>query len=96
MFEDIKVEIVKRRQSPNQSAINKNPWQIKFPNDISKYEYSLNGWTGNKDMKQQLKLCFASLKEAIDYAEKYHLTYIVRPEKEKKLKAKFYQDNFLD
>jgi hypothetical protein len=52
------------------------------------------GWTGNADMSRQVRLEFASKCEALDYANRQGLDFVVIEPKAKKLRTKSYSDNF--
>ncbi len=54
----------------------------------------LMGWTGSTDMRAQIKLSFDTKEEAIAYAERHGIPYIVREPKSRKPVKKTYADNF--
>lgn len=71
-------------------------WHIRFDEsqDDAEFIESLMGWTGSKNTQQQVKLRFESKEEAIAYAEREGLEYIVKEPKLRKLIKKSYADNF--
>jgi len=54
----------------------------------------LTGWAGSGDVRDQVKLSFATLDAARAYADKHGLSYHVVPPAERKLKLQAYADNF--
>jgi hypothetical protein len=51
------------------------------------------GWTSG-DTSTQVKLRFDTLEEAVDYAKRNGLTYVVQPETPVRMQKKSYSDNF--
>ena len=95
MLDNISVVIYRPTQSASQSGFKKyEHWKIKFPTDISKYNYNFIGWTGSKDTKQQLNLTFPSKQEAISFAKKRNWKYQIIEPKKRKIIAKSYATNF--
>jgi hypothetical protein len=69
-------------------------WVLEYAPEVPKTIDPLMGWTSSSDMKQQLRLEFASKEEAVAYAERNGVAYeIDEPEPERVLK-KSYADNF--
>ena len=60
------------------------------PRDID----PLMGWTSSSDMSQQIKLRFDSKEDAIAYAERNGIDYIVNEPADRKMIKKSYADNF--
>ena len=54
----------------------------------------LMGWTSSTDMQSQVKLSFATKEEAIAYAERNGIPFMVQEEEPRKLVKKAYADNF--
>jgi len=52
------------------------------------------GWTGSKDMRQEIKLKFDNLEEAIAYAKSQGFSYTVEQPNLRKVEPKSYSDNF--
>ena len=71
-----------------------NLWQLEFePNEAQRAD-PLMGWAGSGDTQGQVRLGFATLDDAKDYAERQGIAYVVVPAPEKKLKLQSYADNF--
>ena len=95
MLENIEVTIYRLDKSATQSAnSSKQKWKIKFPNDLSKFNYELMNWTGSRDMKQELNLIFQNKNHAINFAEKNNWKYKVKEPNIKRVIKKSYDDNF--
>ncbi len=71
-----------------------NDWVLEFEAEAPRETDPLMGWTSSGDMKQQLKLKFASREEAESYANRKGLAYQVIEPKKPSAKAKSYADNF--
>ena len=56
---------------------------------------SLMGWTGSDDTSQQVKLSFATRQQAIAYARRRGLAYVVDEPQSRTVKPKSYADNFI-
>jgi len=69
-------------------------WVLEYDAEAARSIDPLMGWTGSGDMKQQLKLRFATKEDAIAYAERNHIPYQVNAPKTPKPIAKAYADNF--
>jgi hypothetical protein len=54
----------------------------------------LMGWTSTTDTSTQVKLTFASKEEAIAYAQKHGIAYVVQAETPARMQKKSYSDNF--
>jgi NADH dehydrogenase len=56
----------------------------------------LMGWTGQTDMNGQVKLHFASKEEAVDYAQRHKLPFVVSEPKARRhvVRPKGYGQNF--
>ncbi len=69
-------------------------WVLDFEPEAAKSADPLMGWTSSSDMKGQIRLFFASKEEAIAYAERKGLAYVVTEPKERAVKTMSYSDNF--
>ena len=69
-------------------------WILEHEPTTAKYQEPLMGWTGNADMKRQVKLRFESREEAIAYARREGLAYRVVEPPKKVFQPKSYSDNF--
>jgi hypothetical protein len=57
---------------------------------------NLMGWSGGRDIKQQIKLKFNSLNDLERYAEQNKISLEIIQPKEKKVIIKSYSDNFIN
>lgn len=69
-------------------------WVLEYKRESKHIVDNLMGWQGGKDMNQEIKLKFGSKEEAVAYAQKNNIDYILKEPKESKLKIKQYADNF--
>jgi hypothetical protein len=69
-------------------------WQLDYDPEEPRQIESLMGWTSSADMKQQLRLRFATSEEAIAYCERLGIPYRVLPEKQPARQIIAYSDNF--
>ena len=53
------------------------------------------GWTGSDDTTQQVKLSFATKQQAIAYAKRKGLAYVVEEPQSRPTRPKSYADNFI-
>ncbi len=69
-------------------------WLLEFDQDSPRQIDPLMGWTSSADMKQQLRLCFATMEEAVAYAEREGIAYRVEEPHAVARRAMSYSDNF--
>lgn len=69
-------------------------WVLEFSKTSAKQVDELMGWQGGSDMKQEIRLKFESKEEAVGYAERQNLDYIVKEPKKRKVTIQAYADNF--
>lgn len=69
-------------------------WMLEFDQEAPRSVEPLMGWTSSSDMKQQLRLYFATKDDAIAYAEKNGIAYTVEPEHRPARRRIAYADNF--
>jgi len=69
-------------------------WLLEYELEAARTVEPLMGWTSATDMRQQLKLAFATKEEAIAYAERNAIAYQVSEPKVKSPKSMSYSDNF--
>ena len=82
--------------SATQSGPGSDMWRLDFEPELPRSIEPLMGWTSSGDMRQQVRLNFATKEEAIAYAERNGLTYRVE-EPRPNLAARrgvSYSDNF--
>ena len=56
---------------------------------------SLMGWTGSDDTTAQVALSFPSKEEAVAYAKRRGLSYVVDEPRDRRVRPKSYADNFI-
>ena len=89
------VTIFKPAQSATQSGLGKsNSWKMKFPCDVTKYDYKLMSWSGTRDPYAQLNLNFPSKETAINFAESRSFDYKIVEPQIKLVRKKSYSENF--
>ena len=69
-------------------------WRLEYEPEQPRAIEPLMGWTSSGDMKQQLTLHFDTKEEAVAYAEREGIPYILEAPQERKLQPKAYADNF--
>ncbi|MCD2314633.1 ETC complex I subunit [Sphingomonas sp. IC-11] len=69
-------------------------WQLEFEPREAQRPDPLTGWAGSGDTQGQVRLGFATLEAAKEYADREGIAYVVVPAPEKKLKLQSYADNF--
>jgi hypothetical protein len=91
----MQVRIFKQPKNPMQSGRgNTRRWVMEFEPVSAQETDPLMGWTSGRDMRQQLKLSFASEEEAVAYARKHGYMYSVVTPVDRKPRPKAYADNF--
>ena len=82
-------------KSPVQSGQgNTKQWVLEFEPEEKKQIEPLMGWIGSGDMRGQLRLRFPTREEAVAYAERRGIPYVVSEPKHRRIKPKSYADNF--
>ncbi len=71
-----------------------NQWILVFEPQVPRSIDPLMGYTSSSDMRQQVRLSFASLEAAEAYAHKNGIEYTVQPAHEPTPKRVSYPDNF--
>lgn len=69
-------------------------WVLDFEPEQPRRIEPLMGWVGSADMKQQVRLSFATRDEAIAYATRHGIAYRVAEPHERTQRAVAYSDNF--
>jgi len=69
-------------------------WILEFNTEIPKTTEPLMGWTSSLDTREQVKLNFLSLDDAIDYAKSNNIQFEVIKSNVRRYKSKAYSDNF--
>jgi len=73
---------------------NTKEWVLEYEPEAAREVEPLMGWTSSADMKQQLRLRFATKEEAIAYCERHGIAYQVFEAKETARRPIAYADNF--
>ena len=91
----MKAKIYKPSKTSMQSGLGKTKkWVFEFYKEKNKIEEPLMGWTGSVDTREQVKLLFDNLDDAIEYAKQNSISYELVMNKNKKYISKTYSDNF--
>ena len=69
-------------------------WVLEFEPDAPRRVEPLMGWTSCADTKGQVRLRFETKNEAVAYARKHGLMYVIDEPHERTPKPKAYADNF--
>lgn len=69
-------------------------WQLDYEPEQPRAVEPLMGWTSSGDMRQQLRLRFATKEEAVAYAEKHGIAYQIQEAKDAARRTMAYADNF--
>lgn len=87
--------IYKPAKTAMQSGLaNTKAWVLDFEPEEPRQVEPLMGWTSSGDMRQQVRLRFASKEEAIAYCERHGIGYQVFDAKPTARRVMSYSDNF--
>jgi hypothetical protein len=82
-------------KSAMQSGVaNTRQWVLEFAPSTRREIEPLMGWTSSADTRRQVTLLFPAKKDAIAYAERHGISYVVEQPKERAVRPKSYADNF--
>ena len=73
---------------------NTKEWVLDFAPETPREVEPLMGWTSSADMRQQIKLRFATKDEAVAYCQRHGLAYQVFEAKPAARRSISYSDNF--
>jgi len=91
----MKAKIYKPSKTAMQSGRSKfNKWILKFNNNRNQKKDSIMGWNGGSNTISQVELKFDTKEDAINYAERNDIEYVVLESSERKVITKSYADNF--
>ena len=91
----MKAKIYKPSKTAMQSGRSKfNKWVLKFNNNRNQKKDSLMGWNGGSNTISQVELKFDTKEDAINYAKRNDIEYVVLESSERKVINKSYADNF--
>ena len=71
-----------RIYKPARTAMQSGPartkeWVLEYEPEVPREIDPLMGWTSSRDMRSQVRLEFATREEAIAYAERHGIAYVV-------------------
>ncbi|MAJ00312.1 MAG: oxidoreductase [Nisaea sp.] len=69
-------------------------WTLDYEPASARRPEPLMGWVAAADTSQQVRLSFDSEAEAVAYAERHKIDYVVLRPRERKIRPKVYADNF--
>ena len=69
-------------------------WVLEFEPEAPRIVEPLMGWTSTVETKQQVRLRFATLEEAVAYCDRHGIAYQVLPLHEPARRTMSYADNF--
>ena len=69
-------------------------WVLEYVPEAPRSIEPLMGYTSSSDMKQQIRLRFATREEAVAYAERNGIAYRVETQNERRVPKIAYSDNF--
>jgi hypothetical protein len=69
-------------------------WELEYEPETPRQPDPLMGWSSARDTLNQVRLRFATLDEAKQFADKLALDYTVEEPQERRFKPKNYADNF--
>mgnify|MGYP001296226193 FL=1 len=91
----MKAKIYKPSKTAMQSGRSKfNKWVLKFNNNRNQKKDSLMGWNGGSNTISQVELKFDTKEDAVNYAKRNDIEYVVLESSERKVITKSYADNF--
>jgi hypothetical protein len=87
--------IHQRGRSPMQSGrAQESTWFLAFEPQQRTAIDNLMGWTSTRDTLQQVELCFSTLEDAVAFAKRRNLSYLVDAPRPRALRPSRYADNF--
>lgn len=90
-----KARIYKPAKTAMQSGRAKTKsWILEFEPAAAKRPDPLMGWAGSQDTSGQVQLRFATQGEAIAYAERHEIAYVLAMPQAMRVRPKAYADNF--
>ncbi|PPR77846.1 MAG: hypothetical protein CFH01_01336 [Alphaproteobacteria bacterium MarineAlpha2_Bin1] len=90
----MKAKIFQPAKTAMQSAPKLKNWRLQFELKSAKKIEPLMGWTSSSDTNQQICLSFSSKEEAVSYAEKNKISYVILEPKKRNISPKSYSANF--
>jgi hypothetical protein len=82
-------------KSAMQSGLaNTRQWVLEFAPSTPREIEPLMGWTSSRDTRRQVTLTFPTREDALAYAERHGISYVIEEPKERTVRPKSYADNF--
>ena len=69
-------------------------WVLMFSTALAQRRDSLMGWAGEGDTRGQVRLEFATSEEAVAFAARHGLSYVLEPARTRRVTPKTYAENF--
>jgi hypothetical protein len=69
-------------------------WVLEYEPETPRTVEPLMGWTSSSDMRQQVRLRFATSEEAVAYCQREGIPYQVQTDNEPSRRTMSYSDNF--
>ncbi|HVO04650.1 MAG TPA: ETC complex I subunit [Candidatus Cybelea sp.] len=69
-------------------------WVLEFAPSSRREADPLMGWTSSDDTRRQVRLTFETKEEAVAYAEREGIPYVIEEPHERRIQPKAYADNF--
>ncbi len=69
-------------------------WVLDYEPEAAKSVEPLMGYTSSSDMKQQIRLFFEDVEDAVAYAKREGIPYRVEKPQERRVRGAAYADNF--
>jgi len=82
------------RTAMQSGQANTRDWILEFELEQPRLVEPLMGWTSSSDMRQQVRLRFASKEEAVAYCERHGITYQLFEARPTQRRMMAYSDNF--
>ena len=82
------------RTAMQQGRAKTREWVLEYEAEKPRWHDPLMGWTSAADTNPQVRLHFHSAEDAIEYAERHGMDYVVKKPQERIVRPKSYADNF--
>jgi len=69
-------------------------WRLDYEPADARFIEPLMGWTGSDDTRGQLRLNFATQEEAVGFAQKHGIDFVLEEPRPHRLRRRAYADNF--
>ncbi len=69
-------------------------WVLEYEPEAARQIDPLMGWTSSGDMKSQIRMMFDTKEDAVSYAKRNKIEFVVTEPKKRKTTKKSYSDNF--